>query len=144
MFNEFRQRVRDRREQYSLRRHFGRLERERRLPHLRAGTLAPIIGAGMTFGQSQSSNIPGPGENLTTSNAGGAANASLVSEPDAFTFQEKTVQRNVVFTGVNPCNGDAVRLEGSRYEKIRISAGVTYTPHDFARVGSCLTVFASD
>jgi hypothetical protein len=41
-------------------------------------------------------------------------------------FKEKTVQRNVVFTGVNPCNGDAVRLEGIRYEKIRISVGAGY------------------
>jgi hypothetical protein len=118
MLNELRQRLRERRGQYSVKRHIARLGREGRLPQIGAGALAVTLIAVVSFGQCQSSTITGPSEEAAV------PNTSLTLAPDEVTFEEKTVQRNVVFIGVNPCNGDAVRLEGRRFEKIRISASV--------------------
>ena len=130
MLDKFRQQLRERRGGYSFRGHLARLKREGRLPRAAGGILAAVIVAGVAFGRCESSSITGPDESAadyaarTTSLTGGSVVPD--PDPDRFTFEEKLVQRNVVFTGVNPCNGDAVRLEGTRYEKIRISAGVGY------------------
>lgn len=107
-----------------MRRHVERLRREGRLPQIGVAVLAAVFVAGVSFGRCDSSSITGP--NAQSSPSPTIVGGSPAPVSDDFTFQEKTVQRNVVFTGVNPCNGDAVRLEGTRYEKIRISAGAGY------------------
>jgi hypothetical protein len=123
MFKDYWQHRRDRRGDYSFRRHLARLKREGRLPQIGLGALAVVLVAGVSFGQCES-NITGPGEDVAPSTT--LTSGSLAPDPDRVEFKEKTVQRNVVFTGVNPCNGDAVRLEGTRYESIRITTGVGY------------------
>lgn len=137
----FRQRLRERRGRYSIRRHIARLTREGRLPQLLGGTLAVVIVAGVTLGRCESSSITGPSEPAAEISAS-VVSGSVVSDPDNFTFKEKIVQRNVVFVGVNPCNGDAVRLEGTRYEKIRISVGVGYFDSHHKIHDSCMRGYA--
>jgi len=128
MLREVRQRLRERRGEYSLRRHVARLRREGRLPRIGAGVLFAVLVAGATFAQCDTTSITGPVEDVALSSAPVATvtSGSLAPEPERLEFKEKTVQRNVIFTGVNPCNGDAVRLEGTRYESIRISVGAGY------------------
>jgi hypothetical protein len=142
MLREFRRRFGDRRHGYSLRGHIARLKQEGRLPQIAFGAIAVFIVGGLTFGRCDSANITGPNETTaeapTTTASGGSvvpAHSSGDDDDDddgvglpeeTFTFSEKTVQRNVVFTGVNPCNGDAVRAEGTRYEKIKITARGDY------------------
>ena len=128
MLKDARQRFWQRRGKYSFRRHVSRLRREGRLPRIGLGALAAVLVAAATFAQCETSSLTGPTEDVTQTSApvASVAGGSLASAPDELEFEEKTVQRNVVFTGVNPCNGDAVRLEGTRYEKVRISAGVGY------------------
>ncbi len=128
MLREVRQRLRERRGEYSLRRHVARLRREGRLPRIGVGVLFAVVVAGATFAQCDTTSITGPVEDVALSSAPVATvtSGSLAPEPERLEFKEKTVQRNVIFTGVNPCNGDAVRLEGTRYESIRISVGAGY------------------
>lgn len=128
MLHEVRQRLRERRGEYSLRRHVARLRREGRLPRIGVGVLLAVVVAGATFAQCDTTSITGPVEDVALSSAPVATvtSGSLAPEPERLEFKEKTVQRNVIFTGVNPCNGDAVRLEGTRYESIRISVGAGY------------------
>ena len=128
MLREVRQRLRERRGKYSLRRHVARLRREGRLPRIGMGALAAVLVAGAAFAQCDTSSITGISDDLAPSSGpvASVSSGSLAPDPDRLEFSEKTVQRNVIFTGVNPCNGDAVRLEGTRYEHIRISAGVGY------------------
>ena len=128
MLREVRQRLRERRGEYSLRRHVARLRREGRLPRIGVGVLFAVLVAGATFAQCDTTSITGPVEDVALSSAPVATvtSGSLAPEPERLEFKEKTVQRNVIFTGVNPCNGDAVRLEGTRYESIRISVGAGY------------------
>lgn len=76
MLDQFRQRWRDRRGQYSLRGHIARLKRERRLVRVGAGALAAVIVAGVAFGQCQS-NITGPSEVTESSVPGAPAGGSL-------------------------------------------------------------------
>lgn len=128
MLREVRQRLRERRGEYSLRRHVARLRREGRLPRIGVGVLFAVVVAGATFAQCDTTSLTGPVEDVALSSAPLATvtSGSLAPEPERLEFKEKTVQRNVIFTGVNPCNGDAVRLEGTRYESIRISVGTGY------------------
>jgi hypothetical protein len=144
MLNEFRQRMRERRGQYSVRRHVARLKREGRLPQIAAAAVAVLIVAGVSFGRCQPSSITAPSDEALQSSSSRSvvASGSLAPASDVYTFREKTVQRNVIFTGVNPCNGDAVRLEGTRYEKIRISAGVGYFDTHHKIRDSCMRGYA--
>lgn len=129
MLDEFRQRLRDRRGKYSLRRHLGRLRREGRLRQIVLAAVGLLTVGGLAFGRCQGSSITGPSDPMAetpvrgTVTAGGSVtpSASLGSE----TFKENTVERNVVFSGVNPCNGDMVKAMGKRHDKIRIVASPT-------------------
>lgn len=130
MLDEFRQRLRDRRGKYSLRRHIGRLRREGRLRQIGLAAVALLTVGGLAFGRCQGSSITGPSDPMTETpvrgsvTSGGSATtptAGLGSE----TFKENTVERNVVFSGVNPCNGDMVKAMGKRHDKIRIVASPT-------------------
>lgn len=127
MFKEYWQHRRDRRGDYSFSKHLGRLKREGRLPRLGLATLAVVLVAAVTFGQCESS-ITGPSE--TAANGGtidGPALTGSITPPigtpdggNGDVFKQRTVERNVVFVGVNPCNGDAVRAVGTRYEALTL------------------------
>lgn len=138
MFKEYWQHRRDRRGDYSFTRHLGRLKREGRLPQIGLSALAVVLVAGVTFARCES-NITGPSE--TAADAGpiqGPSQGGTISstgpshgsgnDPGLETFRQRTVQRNVVFIGVNPCNGDAVRAEGTRREKLTL---ITRAPDYF-------------
>ena len=131
MLDGLRQRLKDRgprerRGGYSVRKHLGRLGREGRLPQIGLAAVALLTIGGLAFGQCDASSLTGPSASSETPVAstvagGSVAPASIGSE----TFKENTVERNVVFTGVNPCNGDMVRAVGKRHDKIRIVATPT-------------------
>jgi hypothetical protein len=173
MLDDFRQRLRDRRGQYSLRRHVARLKREGRLSRIGAGTLAAVIAAGVAFAQCQSSSITGPSEEVTESNVPGAPAGGSVSlsggssndndsdtdgdsdsedsdsdklvpgldsdsdgdsdsdnvpilDPPPLEFEEKTFQRDVVFTGANPCNGETYEARGTRRDHVKSTIASDY------------------
>jgi hypothetical protein len=118
MFTEQPQNRRDRRGDYSFKKHLARLKREGRLPQIGLGTMAVVLMAAVTFGRCESS-ITGP---ETEADAGSVESPSLhgTGMPGTDVFKQRTVERNVVFVGVNPCNGDAVRAEGTRYESLTL------------------------
>lgn len=128
MFRGFRQQRRDRRGDYSFRKHLARLKREGRLPRMGVATLAVVLIAAVTFGRCESS-ITGPAEESADNGSiAGPAMTGILSPPDGGSgggsggekFKERSVERNVVFVGVNPCNGDAVRAVGTRHEWLTI------------------------
>lgn len=130
MLDGLRHRLKDPRERrggYSVRKHLGRLRREGRLPQIGLAAVALLTIGGLAFGQCDASSLTGPSASseapLTSTVAGGSVTsaASVGSE----TFKENTVERNVVFSGINPCNGDMVRAIGKRHDKIRIVATPT-------------------
>jgi hypothetical protein len=111
MLDEFRQRLGDRRGKYSVRKHIGRLRREGRLRQVGVAAVVVLTAGGVAFARCQGSSITGPSEPIAET-----PRLNLGSE----TFQENTVERNVVFSGVNPCNGDAVKAFGKRHDKLRV------------------------
>jgi hypothetical protein len=115
MLEEFRQRLRDRRGKYSLRKHVSRLRREGRLPQIALAVLAVLTLGGVTFARCEASSITGPSSVAETPADRNTASGSVTTAAE--TFRENTVERNVVFTGVNPCNGDAVTATGKRHDK---------------------------
>jgi hypothetical protein len=127
MLKGFRMRSGDRRQRYSLRRHIARLKQEGRLPQIALAAMAVAIGGGIAFGQCDSSSITGPSEPVAaspnsppvTSISGSVASASLGGSE---TFKDNTVERDVVFTGRNPCNGELVVARGKRHDKISMTA----------------------
>src|SRR5919106_2314385 len=131
MLRGYRQPRRDRRGDYSFRKHLARLKREGRLPRMGLATLAVVLVAAVTFGRCDPS-ITGPAEEFTADNGtiAGPAMTGILSPTDGGlgggsggeTFKQRTVERNVVFVGVNPCNGDAVKAVGTRYESLTIIA----------------------
>ena len=134
MFREFWKHRRERRGDYSFTKHLARLKREGRLPQIGLGTVAVVLLAAMSFGRCDS-NITGPasGPSYTTSSGsltpltgedgGVAPSPGTGGTSGSETFKDRTVDRDFVFTGTNPCNGDAVRAEGHRHEYIRITTG---------------------
>jgi hypothetical protein len=129
MLDGFRQRLSERRSKYSLRKHIGRLRREGRLPQIGLAAVAVLTIGGLAFARCQDS-ITGPNAPVAETPVGGAVTAGgSVTTPSASlgseTFRENTVERNVVFSGVNPCNGDAVKAFGKRHDKIKIVASAT-------------------
>ena len=121
----FRQKSSDRRQGYSFPRHLSRLKQEGRLPQIGLAAMALVIAGGLTFGRCQGDSITGPStatearpQTMLASSATGSLAPATVP-----TFRENTVDRNAVFVGVNPCNGEPVVARGSRHD--RISATVT-------------------
>lgn len=127
MLQGFRQRLDERRGKYSLLKHIGRLRREGRLPRVGLAAAAVLAVGGFAFARCEASSITGPSEQLaeaprTTAISGGdVATATVGSE----TFRENTVERNVVFVGINPCNGDAVRAFGKRHDRFKAAVSPT-------------------
>ncbi len=135
MLDGFRQRLRDRsprdrRAKYSLRAHVARLRREGRLPQIALAAVAVLTIGGLAFARCQDS-ITGPSAPVAETPAGGAVTAggsvttSTASLGGSETFQENTVRRDVVFSGINPCNGATVKAFGKRHDKIKIVASPT-------------------
>lgn len=112
MLDGFRQHLNDRRGKYSLRKHIGRLRREGRLSQVGLAVVAILTLGGVAFAKCQASGVTGPSEE------GSVTPSSLLLGPSE-TVQENTVERDVVFVGVNPCNGDVVRAFGKRHDKLR-------------------------
>jgi hypothetical protein len=116
MFRKYWQHRRDRRGDYSFKKHLARLKREGRLPQIGLGTLAVVLVAAVTFGRCES-NITGPSE--TVAQSPNSPQASTL-----FDVRERTVQRDFVFQGENPCNGDSYIVRGTRRTFFRNWAGV--------------------
>ena len=116
---------RDRRGEYSLRKHLGRLRREGRLPQIGLASVALLTVGGLTFGRCDASDITGPSAPVASTETRGAVTPSAATFSE--TEKENTVERNVVFTGVNPCNGDAVVANGRRHDKFTSRAVVSPT-----------------
>lgn len=134
MLDELRQRLKDRpprerRERYSTRRHFARLRREGRLPQIGVASAALLTIGGLAFGRCDASGVTGPSSSDTGMPVANAVAAGSIAMSSAGvgseTFKENTVERNVVFSGVNPCNGDLVKAFGKRHDKIKIVASPT-------------------
>lgn len=128
MLQEFRQRLNERRGKYSLRKHVTRLRREGRLPRVGLAAAAVLAVAGFAFARCEASSITGPTEQsaeappASTISGGDVATATIGGSEN---FTENTVERNVVFVGINPCNGDAVRAFGKRHDRFRAAVSLT-------------------
>jgi hypothetical protein len=127
MLKGFRMKSGDRRQKYSLRKHIGRLKQEGRLPQITLAAIVVVVAGGIAFGQCDSSSITGPSESVATSPsspAGTSASGSVASASlgGSDNFSENTVQRDVMFSGVNPCNGELVVAKGRRHEKTTLTA----------------------
>lgn len=126
MLREVRERLRERRREYSLGRHLARLRREGRLSRVALTGLAFVAIGSVAFAHCDGSRLTGPSDLAdetpiaSTVTVGGSV-ASAGSE----TYKENIVERNVVFSGVNPCNGDVVTAIGKRHDRIRIVASPT-------------------
>src|SRR5687767_15880964 len=125
----FRQQSDDRRRGYSFRRHFARLRQEGRLPQIALAAVAVMIVGGITFGRCQGDSITGPSAPaaegsaptaVATSTSGSVAPTTAPGPADAVPppFRENTVERNAMFTGVNPCNGEPVVARGRRHDRL--------------------------
>ena len=114
-FEELRRRLRDRRSEYSFRKHLGRLKKEGRLTQIGIAAAAVLVVSGITFGRCQSSNITGPSQQSET--------APVLQPSPSLTTTETTSEtfRNFAFTGYNPCNGDAVAGTGTRHELVHFT-----------------------
>src|SRR5687768_13122467 len=125
MLDGLRHRLKDPRERrggYSVRKHLGRLQREGRLPQIGLAAVALLTIGGLAFGQCDASSLTGPSSSFTeapsaTVGAGGSVATSTASL-GAETFRENTMDREFVFTGVNPCNGEPVIARGKRHDRI--------------------------
>ena len=127
MLDGFRQILRDRtprerRGRYSVRKHVSRLHREGRLPQIGLAVVAVLTIGGLAFGQCDASSIAGPSPVTETTvagavTAGGSVNTSTAGL-GAETFRDNTVNREFVFTGINPCNGEPVIARGRRHDRI--------------------------
>lgn len=126
MLDEFRQRMKDRRGRYSLRKHIGRLRREGRLPQIGLAAVAVLTIGGLAFARCQNS-ITGP-ETVAETPAGGAGTASgSVATSESETIRENLHFRKIAFAGVNPCNGDVVTAIGHRHEKFTTTTIISPT-----------------
>jgi hypothetical protein len=108
MLDGFRQRFSERRSKYSLRKHIGRLRREGRLPQIGLAAVAVLTIGGLAFARCQGNSITGPSAPAAEDRAPGVM-ATVI---------ENTMQRDAVFTGRNPCNGDLVVAKGKRHDKL--------------------------
>ena len=124
MFSGSKKRSGDRRQKYSLRQHLARLKREGRLPQLGLATVAILLVGGLSFGQCKGDSITGPGEPRTESTTIPAGGGSVAPATTLFDVRERTVQRDFVFQGQNPCNGDPYIVKGTRRTYFRNWAGV--------------------
>lgn len=121
MLDEFRKHLRDRRGRYSLRKHLGRLRREGRLPQIGLATVALLTLGGVAFARCQDS-ITGPPPVAETPVGGAVSSGGSVGTPSASiggeSFREHTMNRDFVFTGINPCNGEPVVARGRRHDRL--------------------------
>lgn len=124
MFGKFQKRSGDRRQKYSFREHLARLKREGRLPQIGLATAAILIAGGVTFGQCKGDSITGPSEPLAESSTMPASGGSVAHASTLFDVKERTVQRDFVLQGQNPCNGDPYVVRGTRRSYFRNWAGV--------------------
>lgn len=112
------ERRRDRRRAYSFRRHFARIKQEGRLPQVAGAAVALLIVGGIAFGQCRGDSITGPSAPTASADGSVAPGTALAPVPS---FRENTVDRDFLFTGQNPCNGDPVVARGHRHDKYSIT-----------------------
>ena len=121
------ERRRDRRRGYSFREHVGRLRRAGRLNQVVVATAATVLIVGVSVSRCQSSNITGPAEERTGTQANGSLSTTSTSKMSAEKTALAIFPANLL-PAVHPCQTDVTFVESQGQAEFVYNDEVTYHP----------------
>jgi hypothetical protein len=98
------------------------------LPQIALAAVAVLTAGGLAFAKCDGSSITGPSARVAETPVAGAATSGgsvSTSSLGGEAFRENTVNREFVFTGVNPCNGEPVVARGKRHDRIAATVSLS-------------------